>query len=296
MLYTNPMIGGKRPHGFTIVEVVIVLGVTSALFISTVLVVNGRQATADFDQAIGVVQSRIQQVMDDVTNGFYPLGNSFTCTAPASGEPNLSGPSMNGQGQNSGCVFLGKIMQFDVLSKPQTIYTYSLVGRQCTDGQAIGNGSATCDTPKTLADAYPVGLLPSANPLGSKEDSTETTQIGAQLEVVNMYYNNNPAQKTRSVAFITNPSSLSSATNGITAGTESAQLYVDKAVTTQQSQQTYNGNLDCTSISCPNYQQVSNVNICLSDGSPNRSALIDIGDHGRQLAVNLSIKGTAGCS
>jgi len=107
------------------VEVLIVLAVTGALFISAVALITGRQGQTEFDTSIHEIQSEIQQTVTEVSNGFYPNLGNFTCTASISG-PTISGGS-TGQGSNTGCIFLGKAIQFGMPSTdPEQFDTYSI--------------------------------------------------------------------------------------------------------------------------------------------------------------------------
>ncbi len=100
----------KVSGGFTIVETMIVLAVTSIMFLSVTLLINGKQQRAQFQAAIKDVQSQIQQVISESTSGYNQMGNA-TCSA-ATGEPRLSPGSADSLGTNVGCVFLGKTLVF----------------------------------------------------------------------------------------------------------------------------------------------------------------------------------------
>lgn len=120
----------QRGHGFTIIEVMIVLAVTGALFVSAALLIAGRQQQTQFDQSIREVQSQIQQVINEIGHGFYPNSGDFSCEAGSSGPPTFTGAAA-GQGTNEGCIFLGKAIQFGVAdTDPEIFDVMTIAGRQ----------------------------------------------------------------------------------------------------------------------------------------------------------------------
>lgn len=92
------------PGGFTVVEVLVVVAVTGALFVSVVLLVAGRQQEAQFEQAVNDVKVQIETVINESQSG-YPggvsgcrnTGSTYTTTTP-----------------DDSCIFLGKAIQFTV--------------------------------------------------------------------------------------------------------------------------------------------------------------------------------------
>lgn len=97
-------------EGYTITEVLIVLAVTSALFVAVALSMRGRQAAAEFNQAVRSYEAGIQNVISDVENGYY--SNNFLCQAGVTGSPTFPAGTPN-PGANKGCVFAGKIVEPD---------------------------------------------------------------------------------------------------------------------------------------------------------------------------------------
>ena len=269
----------KRPKGFTVIEVLIVLAVTGLLFVSAAILIAGRQGRTQFDQAIRDVQSQIQQVINEVTIGYYPNNGLFSCTAGASGPVFTS--SAAGQGTNEGCVFLGKVIQFDVAgTSPEEFKVYTITGLQKnSSGQEI----------TAYNQAFPTVVAPSAsNP--TTPDATETKKLLYGLSTHEAYYG---AVKTNigSIAFA--PSLVTYGT-----GTSGAQqvnvIPINGSIledTSLQGVQKIN-----TGFASSPVNPTDGPKICFVSGSSDQSGLITIGTSGRQLSVTLLIKSNKTCS
>ncbi|HET7060452.1 MAG TPA: prepilin-type N-terminal cleavage/methylation domain-containing protein [Candidatus Saccharimonadales bacterium] len=111
------MLGGKnkqhrQPLGYTIVEVMIVLAVSGMMFLIAANFINGKQERAAFTQGSNDTVSKLQGVVEDITDGHYS-DVPIQCVVPADNSRLELNPSANDvQGQNPDCVFLGKIMRF----------------------------------------------------------------------------------------------------------------------------------------------------------------------------------------
>src|ERR1700733_12358913 len=120
----------RTPRGFTIVEVLIVLAITGALFIAAAIMISGQQDRAGFNQGIQQLQSQIQQVMNDVSTGYFPGNANFSCSAGSGGPVTLTAGA-SGQGANAGCIFAGKVLQFNVgNADPQNYGIFTIAAAQ----------------------------------------------------------------------------------------------------------------------------------------------------------------------
>ena len=113
------MRGGIKSQGYTIVEVIIVLAIASALFFVAVLAISGQQARTEYTQAIQDFQSRLVDIANDVNTGIYPnLGLSTKCQVDVTTrKPSFSMGGQAQQGANTDCIFIGK--EYLVESKGQ---------------------------------------------------------------------------------------------------------------------------------------------------------------------------------
>lgn len=102
-MYKGSMVGG-----YTIIETLIFLAISSLLFLSAVSTIGGRQASVQFTQATRDAQSKIQELINQVSTGYYPSAG-YTCTASVAG---LSFTNISSvQGTSKDCVFLGKVLK-----------------------------------------------------------------------------------------------------------------------------------------------------------------------------------------
>lgn len=275
----------KQPAGFTVVETMVVLAVTGALFVAIATTLSGRQNAAEFTHAIQSIQSQIQQTIDQVSQGFYPNQSNFICTNGA-GTVQLSAGS-NMQGTNQDCVFLGKVIQFAVKdTNPEIYQVYTIAGlRNATAGAAspFSNASPTVlgvsgdYTSYSTARSLEYGLTA----VWAKSVSTGAT-IG-------------------SVGFLMEPGSLvSSSTSGYASGSQQVDLvalpgtdlhqFVSQAVPLIETA------LRDPSLAADAPIPSGGVQICFASGGTNQSGLLTIGGSGRQLLVKLDIKSNKTCT
>jgi hypothetical protein len=161
------------------------LAISGTMFIMAAGFVSGKQAKAEFKQSLNSANALVRDTANDVSNGFFPGGADFKCTADMTGgSPNPTGGDA-GQGAHAGCVFLGKVIQFGTAENPSDGYKiYTVAGRQF---KATGDPKAH-DAPGTFAEAEPV-VFPGLTGTGTlswgmtvtkviKNDSTPISGIG----------------------------------------------------------------------------------------------------------------------
>ncbi len=177
--------------GFTIVETMIVLAVSSVLFISMVGLIQGQQAKVQFKNSMTDIVSDIQATIGQVSSGFYPsIGSNFKCeSVPAVGGnvPQIRATWDPGKpGANDDCTLMGQAIMFGVCNINDTEkYTIqTLVGlRQTSAGKTPANFSEVrirVMAPGASADTV---LLPDEKhlPLGNVENSKLLQALKAPL-------------------------------------------------------------------------------------------------------------------
>jgi hypothetical protein len=111
----------------------IFLGVSSALFVSGSLVLNGQQQRTEFSQGMRELNSQIQDIINDTATGYYPNNGNFNCTGGGGTAPTITTPGTTEQGANQGCIFLGRVVHFALHgTDPEQFNIYTVVGNRQT--------------------------------------------------------------------------------------------------------------------------------------------------------------------
>jgi prepilin-type N-terminal cleavage/methylation domain-containing protein len=316
------MKGCRQPSGFTVVEVMIVLAVSALLFLAAALMIGGKQNRTGFTTSINDFQAEMQQVANDVINGYYPKFSNFSCTQ---GSPNTQptiAAGSNNQGTNgglnssdtlSGCTFLGKAVQFAVSSSGDSssplIYVYPVIGN-------LG-GSDNLPT-QSISDGYPELLAPSG-PTGNinsfASEFIEPYDLQYGLYVAWMCYSissnscsNIPADATAVVVFATSPTASNGGTTLSSGGQElefipipSASLDLSPSnglgASSQNMITQVNNYFANPSGNVLTVNPSGGVQICLADKTTDESGLLTIGGNNGQSSINLNvINGSVNCS
>lgn len=289
------MKSGSRQAGFTIVETLIVLAITGALFLSAAIMISGRQAATQFSQGIHDVEAQVRQTMTEVSSGYYPSGQAITCTSTGpNGGPLIRGIGalQNTQGTNKDCIFLGRVIQFAVANvdstptDPQLFNTYTLVGIR-TMGELTGSEGLAPAKPRLLALA--AGEPPNTTP----DNMYDSKKLPYGLEVVDMYHGANPNDATKKIAAVGFTSSL----GNLGGAGASQQVNVISIPNTRLNMpkgnavSAINGN-----VVAGTQNPAGGVHVCLKSGGTNQSALLSIGSQARQGDVVVNVKNSGDCT
>lgn len=150
--------------GYTIVEAMIFIAVSSLLFVSAMTAIGGRQQQVQFTQAVRGFDSQLKDIINDVTTGFFPGFSTVKCTitpgASAATRPLLEEPAIDetvDQGTSSTCIFVGKALQFgpeiDGVVRNDKLLLHTIVGRSTDDRGENVQG---------IEDANPIAVAPEA--------------------------------------------------------------------------------------------------------------------------------------
>jgi len=277
------MKGGKT-QGYTIVETLIFLAVSGLLSAVAFAMVAGKQQQAEFDYGVRDFASRIQDIVNDVSTGFYENPGGFNCTAePTGGEPTFSTtPPITEQGKNEKCIFIGRVIQFAPSDTPdpndskKSYRVFSVAGRRLAEGE-------TRDVVE-LTEAMPVALSPSS----SRPNNPDLTSIyvnpyGITTEWIR-YVPQSIGVKVGAIGFFTNFDSNnqleSDARNVnvipiINTGLEQTMLAMAESIKTANE---------------IHENPPEGLIICLDSSNKRNHALLTIGGNLRQLTTNLEIK------
>lgn len=277
---------GGADSGFTIIEVMIVLGVSGLLFVAAAVLIAGRQNQTAFEQAIRDIQARVQQTLNEVAIGYYPNMGNFSCTVTGTNAPAISAGTGQ-QGVNSDCIFMGKVLQFRVsggVTNPEQFKIYTMAGRRLSSS---GNGADS----GSRATAKAVTVAPSTS-ASSVPDNSVNGQLQNGLTTVSMVWGSG-ATATGAVAF---SQSLAQYSGGqLQSGSQQVDVIPISGTTFDmtplQAAEAINANF-ATSTANP----TSGVRICFASESANQSGLLTIGTQSRELSVKLDIKYNKTCT
>lgn len=271
----------KGGAGFTIVETLIVLAVTMMLFLSAVLLVNGRQRNTAFNQSIRAIQGQIEQVMSDVSSGYYASDGRLQCTETG-GNLILSTSGTESQGTNKDCVFMGKVLQFGVRNTdPQKYNVFTLVGARESAGT---NGVFD------LADASARVIARTPSDPASVPNAFDSPILQYGLTLHRAYYPSN--NEIAAIGFVTNVRDLGSSDG---AARVDAVVFRDTNLnrTASEGATEINESIeDNKYIVAPS----GGVHMCFASGGTEQSGLISVGAGDRQNAVTLKIFNNRTCS
>jgi type II secretory pathway pseudopilin PulG len=198
--------------GYTLIEVMIFLAVSSVLLFVTVGSIRGQQAHTEFSSSINDVNSKFQQWIDTVSNGFSgntaDTSSNLVCHLDGTNHPKLmNAASGNAAGANPDCVFLGKALQINTdtgSSDSQHIYAYTVLGRRTFLSSGV---QSTVDN---LVDANPKAAI-----FPGVADLTEDYKIPNGLKVISVNSTVNPGSRLAGI-FTSFNTSGNSKNNGST--------------------------------------------------------------------------------
>lgn len=260
--------------GYTVLEVMIVLAVSTGLFFMIYVFFVGRTAQTEFDQSVRDLEARLIQISGDVNSGFY--NNGFQCSGDSAGSPVIvsSATPVNG-GTNNNCIFMGKVAAFSISGGTNIL---SLVGRQYVAG--IGSSSVV----STIAEAKPVLV----------QTNYENYDFLYQLKPNKILDISNNANTYGALAFATQLSGGVGSSNPLTGGRTVLLYGVRNSLLTNN---TPNGIASLINGNPSSLVALSGgARMCLIGGN-GKIAQITIGASGNQLGtvVSLDTGATNGC-
>ena len=267
------MSSASNERGLTVVETMIVLAVMGALFISAAMLMSGRVSRVEFTQSVNDVQSSLQQIIAQVGAGYYANTGNFSCDG-AGGSVNISGTS-SGQGTNTDCIFLGKVVQFGVKdTDPEEYRVFTLAGLRKSTSIATAKPVAVAPG-LTTHSTYPNASVPGSlkNGLSVAWMKSGGTNIGA-------------------VGFVSGLGQY----NGtqLLSGAQQVSLVPISGSALHLTPQAAVDAIDANIAGSP-VSPSEGVQICLASGTTQQSGLLTLGSNGRELSVKLDIKDGRNC-
>ena len=249
--------GRLTNKGCSIVEVLVVVAVTGALFIGVVLMVAGKQDKARFEQSVNSVKAQIETVINEVQSG-YP-GSSQGCNYTGS-SPTASASA----GSSNTCIFLGKALQFTTGSQKNSYGVHSIVGRR--DSTNVGSAQAY-----TFAPWF------------------ETKSLWHGLEMVSMNGGGTP------VSMVSFTLDYEVDSDGAAYGSQALRVQPVRGTAWTNSFADWSGRSIASELAASPVNPAAGVTICLASGGTNQSALMTIGA-GQSSRVTTEIKQNRTCA
>jgi type II secretory pathway pseudopilin PulG len=298
-----------RGAGYTILETMIFLAVSAAMFVSAMAFISGRQNRTEFAAAIRDFESTINDVANDVSNGYYSNatndGKQIICDVN-NNIVRIQGLISDSQGANTGCVFIGKALQFRSTTAGDDKYiTMSLVGRQYkTGGASYGDSQSYADS--TVRPIVNSGVFGDPTP-----DAYETTSIGGGVTVGCVVYSDTVTPGDRpcttpagmkfvdTVAFMTKFQASSFTSTDTANGNASVNLVVPLNAPSQplvaRNVRAAAGELrlytDAANIKNIVENPGKGVYVCLQSNGTDQHAIITIGGESSRFSTNTRVVG-----
>ena len=164
----------NKQNGFTIVETLIVLAVTAAMFLSTSFLVSGQIAKTQYKSGMSEIQTITRDVFNDVQTGYYPNIPTGSGAADYCGG---GSETLNTSGVSINCVIAGKKITFTENNLVIDTLAVNAGSASSTNPVSVGNQAAFKPiTDLREARPYPASLRFTGsyfpNPLSDKQNET----------------------------------------------------------------------------------------------------------------------------
>lgn len=304
--------GGDKSGGFTVVETLIVLAVTGALFVSAAAFINGRQAKTEFTVAINNLKQQIEEVINQTQSGYF-ANESASGSVICQGNTMLRypstplGPEIAAAGTpgvtNGGCIFLGSALRFGRVN-PGDFTVYPVLGNQHKTNASGPDVTSFDDAVPTIVGTGTGGALGygdySSVPAGGKTYQLQSglTYYGAEYDGGPMDINGQSGPGTIAViAILSDLGSYSFTGSALNSGAQQFGLYGFNGAPFSWINATDSPTIvelmNENGIHTPGRKSVA---LCFSSGTTNQSGLVTIGSASGGLSVTLRIFGTTTCS
>jgi type II secretory pathway pseudopilin PulG len=204
----------SRNGGYTILEALIFLTVSGLLFALVYPSFASRDNSNKFSQSVNDMANKINDVINDVSTGYYPSADTRCIIVGSGAGSNINfnnGLPNSKQGTREDCIFVGKVVSFNINSPSINIET--MVGMR----EVNGNGPS----PTTIALSKPVAVDPSTSAPAPDVTEIYSSKWGVPVSRVG-YLGPNPYNT------LTTPSigiMLNLGANNLSSSTKSLDLY-----------------------------------------------------------------------
>ncbi len=269
----------RNANGYTIIETMMFLIISASLFGTVIIAMTQQNRRNQFTQSVDAMQVKLQDVLNDVSTGFYPYTTGYSCGGGQNG-PMFSTSSTKEQGANQDCVFVGKALQFEPQGEPSTYNVYTMVGnRQTTTNKDV----------ESLEQAKPVLMGVKGRP-----GLFDTGQLTASVEVTKVI-NASSGSSVGGLVIVSDFSKKSQVGNIVSGNSSRVSVWpIDGTSLKMQTK----GFADTTEVTTNiNNAAGSGVVVCIQESGGGRKASLTIGGGNQQLSVERTIDSwPAGCN
>jgi type II secretory pathway pseudopilin PulG len=301
----------NKSSGFTIIEVLIVIGATGMLMIGAFLFIGNQVSNTGFQTGTRTFQAQLQAIVNQITSGSYTYPDNIYCkpgfasaNTSIANKPSIASGSTKGQGSNKGCVFLGKAIYIsnypnvNHYANYSSISTFPVLGNQCEKYTSDYNLST--DIPICLS--FPTDLGASkADIITTPTNLIDNYIIEGGVKINNINFMKNGVLNTTAInnlcgfAIVNTPNATASGSSETLWGLDKVGIYPNPCRSkpdTNSFQNLYTAGIA---------NQVDSIKLCMSNANNiNQTALLDISYSNNVLSspslpqgqtINISIKG-----
>lgn len=273
------MKGGKAPLGYTIVEVMIVLAVSGMMLVVASQFINDKQARTTFTQGVNDMASRIQNTIQQVSNGQYTDMQVY-CTVNYG--TNRASFSTSVGTPNKNCTYMGKMLHFvqggTVDNAEERYEVFTLAGARLDDGSPA--------KPVTNLDDSAISpVMTDADPMLTRQET-----VPYHLRVKKITVDGGP-REDYGVAFIQSLGELEG--DSLKTGPQAVLLYTAQGLGRSEDRLSAANDIK-PYVSGTGLAPASRVVICITD--ENRWAELVLGQNNNALSVTVNMRGTDSCA
>jgi prepilin-type N-terminal cleavage/methylation domain-containing protein len=282
------MKGGKAPLGYTIVEVMVVLAISSFMFLIAAQFVNGKQGRTAFTQGSTDFANKIESVAGQVNDGQFTDINLGQCNVSAAGVSISSVGPTRAQGTNTSCVFLGKLFYFHIGAGASDVESYSLFNLT----GAFKDPNPPHNPVTSITGAYPA-VIPGLTTTQTTTQNLEVRQIRI-TDTSNISHNNYSFGFTQGLGAASDSAEENAAT--YRTGSQTISLVYAPSLTANNT--TVDESQAATNAQSKVYNNLapaSKAELCLTDNTHWAQLTIDLQHSGLNVDVKNLGNGSASC-
>jgi hypothetical protein len=254
------------------------LAVSAAIFFAALQLIGGQQNKAQFVNAVRDFETKLTDIANDVSTGYYQNGAQLDCNATPTGPSSTAGTTQ--QGQNVGCIFAGTVVKFGegASDDARSNFTqFTMAGLRVDPATNLNAASLAAARPKVVNVA----------------GAFRTQVLGYGMSVQCVYTGPTCASTTNNGAlgFFTRFSGTSPA-GGSSIQTD-VKLYgtpvtIDSPATSEIT------DIDAASYAAATLNPSGGITVCLKSATTSQYALVRIAANGNTLTFNHEIKNYSG--